>query len=452
MRPYACVDDSQCQQDGRQGFCEPSGWCSFPDPDCDSKRRYGEWAGSGLAGSCVEDDAQHDDTTTTASTSGESTGDVDPVGSGESSTGEPCDTDCTAPGTLLWSIVEDGPDGGADSLLNVAVGDGDRIFVTGYLSVPEQGRDIVVREVSRDGQTVWTQTYDAMEGANEQASGIAIDSEGAVVVSGDVSTTPRRAYLGRYASDGMPLWHLERPGRGFEVAVDGSDDIVVVGGLGDDVWLAKVDPNGDPIWERSDPGPRGFAVGWDLTIDGVGDVIAIGSEDTAEGSRSWLRKYASDGSAPSWSVGLAGVGSGPNEGLGNAMAPDGDVIAVGNMSVGEDYHAWVAKYGPQGQLRWTRGHAGHEGGTANAHHVAVHGDGSIAVVGWKRAADGTFDAWVGRFDPNGDELWSQTHGGDADEHDRAYGVAFDSEGHVIAVGHLHMLDGGHNLWMAKYAP
>ena len=44
----ACVDGT------RQGTCEPTGFCSFPDPSCTgSGQRYGAYAGRGLGGTCV---------------------------------------------------------------------------------------------------------------------------------------------------------------------------------------------------------------------------------------------------------------------------------------------------------------------------------------------------------------------------------------------------------------
>ncbi len=49
---FFCAEDGQCLQSGVQGTCEPSGVCSFPDDDCDSGRRFGEFAGA-LANSCV---------------------------------------------------------------------------------------------------------------------------------------------------------------------------------------------------------------------------------------------------------------------------------------------------------------------------------------------------------------------------------------------------------------
>ena len=53
---YRCTIDADClDADGVTGTCEPdTSWCSFPDTLCEgTTRRYGEWAGGGLAGTCV---------------------------------------------------------------------------------------------------------------------------------------------------------------------------------------------------------------------------------------------------------------------------------------------------------------------------------------------------------------------------------------------------------------
>lgn len=51
---FECTDDSQCNGDGKNGTCQPAtGFCSFPDDDCDSGQRYGALAPDGLAGACV---------------------------------------------------------------------------------------------------------------------------------------------------------------------------------------------------------------------------------------------------------------------------------------------------------------------------------------------------------------------------------------------------------------
>lgn len=48
---FECGQDSECVF-GEQGTCEDVGYCSFPDPGCDSGRRFGDGAGE-YAGACV---------------------------------------------------------------------------------------------------------------------------------------------------------------------------------------------------------------------------------------------------------------------------------------------------------------------------------------------------------------------------------------------------------------
>lgn len=69
---FSCADDSQCVSGGALGTCESSGFCSFPDPGCDSGKKYGGHAGGGLGGTCVP---PGDVTTTGTGTTGTGTTD-----------------------------------------------------------------------------------------------------------------------------------------------------------------------------------------------------------------------------------------------------------------------------------------------------------------------------------------------------------------------------------------
>lgn len=55
---FECESENACQIESIQGFCEPSGYCSFPDEECSSGRRYGENAPSEIAGICVGGEAE----------------------------------------------------------------------------------------------------------------------------------------------------------------------------------------------------------------------------------------------------------------------------------------------------------------------------------------------------------------------------------------------------------
>jgi hypothetical protein len=59
---FSCASDDQCGEEGR---CEAMGYCSFPDPECGSGRRYGSLSGPDVAGSCVPVDDAVDDATST---------------------------------------------------------------------------------------------------------------------------------------------------------------------------------------------------------------------------------------------------------------------------------------------------------------------------------------------------------------------------------------------------
>lgn len=46
---FFCDTPEDCTSEDGGGACESTGYCSFPDPECDTGRRYGELAPSGLA-------------------------------------------------------------------------------------------------------------------------------------------------------------------------------------------------------------------------------------------------------------------------------------------------------------------------------------------------------------------------------------------------------------------
>lgn len=99
---FVCTTDSECDE-VENGRCEPSGSCSFPDPACETGRRYGELGNPSTAGQCVPPDdigstgrmsdgegsAGTDPSTTATSTTSSTTVDPDASsgGSSDASTG-----------------------------------------------------------------------------------------------------------------------------------------------------------------------------------------------------------------------------------------------------------------------------------------------------------------------------------------------------------------------------
>ena len=142
---FACSDSTQCAAEGAAGRCEATGFCSFPDDDCESGHRYGEFSGP-LSETCVPTDGGSTGVASSETSStpvpGTVTGDPDPPdastssstgipdesttmpitsdpSSSSSSTGEPLDEDLLA----WWRMDDDPGDGVLDSSGNNLHGD-----------------------------------------------------------------------------------------------------------------------------------------------------------------------------------------------------------------------------------------------------------------------------------------------------------------------------------------
>lgn len=108
---FACSDDQGCAGAGTGGVCEPTGFCSFPDDDCGSGRRYGAHAGEGLAGACVEVEAA---TSSSSGTTGATLVSLDGTISGStaaSSTGPAESSSTTGADTTATTGTTTCPDG-----------------------------------------------------------------------------------------------------------------------------------------------------------------------------------------------------------------------------------------------------------------------------------------------------------------------------------------------------
>ncbi len=101
---FACLEDAAC---GNGGSCEVTGFCSFPDSQCLSGRRYGEFAGDGLGGACVQEESSSSSGATTSPIStGSSTSTTSAPTTAGSTTLNPLTTGPEATGTTM-SIAED---------------------------------------------------------------------------------------------------------------------------------------------------------------------------------------------------------------------------------------------------------------------------------------------------------------------------------------------------------
>ncbi len=136
----------------------------------------------------------------------------------------------------------------------------------------------------------------------------------------------------------------------------------------------------------------------------------------------------------------------------------GNIVAVGYTAEG-DYQSnnWIVrKYGPDGNLLWSREYNSPADNVDSAESVAIDRAGNIVVAGveYRDDLNQSYNWLIRKYDPNGGLLWSRDYNCSADSHDGARGVTMDINGNIVVVGYETRLDlnQGANWLIRKYDP
>jgi hypothetical protein len=213
-----------------------------------------------------------------------------------------------------------------------------------------------------------------------------------------------------------------------------------------DAFIRKYDPTGGELWTRQfGSWERDFARA--VAADQAGNTYVVGEtwgtlpgSASAGGYDAFVRKYDTAGNE----VWTRQFGGGGGEGAwGVALDPAGNAYVVGTtraalagQSPAGGFDAFVRRYDPAGDEVWTRqfGSEGDEGGRS----VALDAHGNVLVVGSTNRAlpgktsAGGYDVYVRQYDRAGTELWTQQFGSAADDYGVA--VAVDPRGQALVVG------------------
>ena len=196
--------------------------------------------------------------------------------------------------------------------------------------------------------------------------------------------------------------------------------------------------------------------------DGSLDGINAGIHDA------WVAKYDDQGNllwtkqlGSSESDASFGVATDSNDNVYLSGSTDGSFDGTSKVGSAYTTDAWVAKYDTQGNLLWTK-QLGSSGDDASQG-VATDNQGNVYISGYTRGSlDGTSkvgsayttDAWVAKYDTQGNLLWTKQL--DSSHEDYSYGVATDNNGNVYisgsTSGSLDGINAGYttDAWVAKY--
>ncbi|MBA7519177.1 hypothetical protein ES705_11252 [subsurface metagenome] len=317
-----------------------------------------------------------------------------------------------------------------------------------------------------EGDVVWTRTHNGIANGFDVGSGIAVDGNGNVYVTGYETVTGQESniWVRKYSSDGYEIWTRTYNGtandddEGYGIAVDGDGNVYVAGyetvkKEKSNIWVRKYDTNGSEVWTRTYNGTaNGHDRGRSIAVDGIGNVYVTGCEwvGKEEKRNIWVRKCNSDGNVV-WTKTYNGAANSQDRGYAVAVDASGNVYVTGYETVKkEKSNIWVRKYDSDGYELWTSTH----NGTANSHDrgrgIAVDVSGNIFVIGSEWVTGEKRNIWLRKYDSDGNVVWTRTYNGTDNDDDLGYGIAVDGSGNVYVTGCEIITGEGTNIWVRKY--
>lgn len=366
--------------------------------------------------------------------------------------------------------------------------------------------DIWVIKTDANGNKIWQKTYGGSSG--EDAWAITGTVDGGFIVAGTTTSSsdgdvgPNKGFVDiwilKLDANGNLLWQKTFGGTSTDFArsvISNPDGTFIVAGYtssnnsGDvgvnhgssgspDFWILKLDANGNLLWQKTLGGTGNeFAVAVTGSADG-GYVAAgytnsnnsgdVGANHGSTGTDMWVVKLDVNGNLV-WQKTLGGAGS-DNANSITRSADGGFVVAGGTSSnnsgdVGTNkgmIDMWVVKLDASGNLQWQKTMGGADNDYANA--IITNADGSFVIAGnadSDKSGDvganhGNTDFWIVKLQANGTLAGQQLLGGDDSEYSAAI-TAFTGGGYVITgstdsnnSGDVGINHGGqYDMWIVK---
>lgn len=355
-------------------------------------------------------------------------------------------------GNLKWVSSYGEKDEGWAEARGIAIDNKGGVFVTGFYPARETGPDIVViRYEATTGEKDWEQRYNGFGSQSDYGIAVAVDAAGNAYVTG---TNDNHNYnVGKadfvtikYSPTGEALW-VSVYDRGFNshvsgIAVDDEGGVFVTGSSDGDYVTIRYDAStGNTDWEKRYNGEYN---GWDnaagLALDGKGGLYVTGSSETGENTSTYVTiRYDAATGQQQWVSSFHGESN--NDNLAEAIAVDstGGVYVTGN-SAGD--YLTVRYDAATGTQAWARTFNGEADGQEWVSDIAVDNQGSVYVIGYSRGIHTYADYATVSYDAaTGQQQWVSRYDAGRDGYDYPAAIAVDNHGGVYVTGRSQSIGG-----------
>jgi len=352
---------------------------------------------------------------------------------------------------------------------HIAVDAAGRVYVAAWTETTQGDHDWVVLKYAADGTLQWKRTYDsglANPLGSDKPAGIAVDSTGAVIVTGrarfargglqdydyitikwdaagDLQWQARYQYMdGRSYADDIPR----------DLILDGSNNVIVTGESASCFLTVKYDADGTEQWTQrwNDSNIAGVHNARAVDVDSTGNIYVTGESMNASGVYEVaLVKYSPTG-AQGWSQRYSVGGALRSEPADLVVDGSGNALITGYRSGTSGLQPrdiLVLKYTTSGSLAWADTYSGtgdtgiyDDDGTA----VAVDGAGNVYVAGSAHFTDHSQDLVALAYQADGTRSWVRTYNQvtnpspTGESFDSAHDIAVDGLGTVWVAGTVHV--------------
>ena len=313
-------------------------------------------------------------------------------------------------------------------------------IITGYTkSWPINDQNVYILKLDANGDTIWTRMFGGA-GA-DCSRGIKVLPDSGFIIAGNTGSYGGfyQFYFLRLDKNGSLKWAkyygTNNEEQAIGVGVGHGSGFVFIGFIRDfyitwaDLIIIKTDENGNIIWQKQ-YGGSGLDYGWAIRRTADGGYIAVGKTNSygsggydvyllkldANGDTMWTRTY--------------GGGSDDN-GAWVEQLEDGGYIIVGFTrsfgSGGSD--VYLIRTDNSGDTIWTRTYDGTN--DDNGSKVRICADQGFIIAGATRSYGSIRDAYLIRTDANGDTIWTTTFGGPSLDFARGLQIVNDG-GYILA--------------------
>jgi hypothetical protein len=356
---------------------------------------------------------------------------------------------------------------------------GTTVSMDGDVSFNFGGGDYWLAKVNESGNLIWEKTLGGS--ADDYASAVCQTLDGGYIVAGitnsndgivSISYGNGDFWIVKLDAAGNLQWEKTFGGSqldnlsSIELTTDGgyivsgytssNDGDVSLNNGGWDIWVIKLDPSGNMVWEKSLGGSLG-EIASSIVQTSDGGYIVAGTTSSIDGDVT-----GNHGAADAWIVKLDNLGNiewqnafggtfedgcssikQTSDGgyilTGNSFSNDGNV--TGNHG-GQDI--WVLKLYANGNISWQKSLGGN--GQDVGASVAETNDGGFVIMGYSDSNGGDrsdslglTDYWIIKLDNVGNLIWEKSVGGS--HIDIAYSMQLRTDGGIVGTGWTFSNDG-----------